>query len=56
MVGEATIDDWEWSGCTYGVDYGITTSRKIFTRTGRLNQPIKKLERHNLKAGRLVSF
>jgi hypothetical protein len=53
MSGEA--DDWGWQGCSYGVNYGIATSRKLFTRTGQLRNPLRKLERHNLKAGRLVS-
>ncbi|KAI6227411.1 Protein Wnt-4 [Aphelenchoides fujianensis] len=29
-------DDWSWQGCSYGVNYAISTSRKLFTRTGPL--------------------
>ncbi|CAD5208704.1 unnamed protein product [Bursaphelenchus xylophilus] len=47
--------DWQWSGCSFGVQYGIGTSRKLFTRTaGHLRGPLKRLEKHNLKAGRLA--
>lgn len=53
---QMSTDDWNWSGCSYGVNYGIATSRKIFTRTGGFPNPLRKLERHNLKAGRLVGF
>uniref|UniRef100_A0A0N5BP82 Protein Wnt n=1 Tax=Strongyloides papillosus TaxID=174720 RepID=A0A0N5BP82_STREA len=47
---------FEWGGCTYGVQFGIKTSRKILTRTGNnnLRSPLKRLEKHNLKAGRLA--
>lgn len=48
-------DDWSWQGCSYGVNYAISTSRKLFTRTGPLRAPLRRLEKHNLKAGRLVS-
>lgn len=52
----ANDPDWQWSGCSYGVQYGIGTARKLFTRTtGHLRMPLRKLEKHNLKAGRMVS-
>lgn len=62
---------WEWGGCSAGVQvssfnqsliripfqHGITTSRKMLTRTsGGTNSALRKLEKHNLKAGRLVSY
>uniref|UniRef100_A0AC35TIR4 Protein Wnt n=1 Tax=Rhabditophanes sp. KR3021 TaxID=114890 RepID=A0AC35TIR4_9BILA len=46
--------NWEWSGCTYGVQFGIVASRKLLTRTGNIKLPLKRLEKHNLKAGRLA--
>ncbi|KAI6218900.1 Protein Wnt-4 [Aphelenchoides besseyi] len=49
-----TMEDWSWQGCTYGVNYAIATSRKLFTRTGHHRGPLTKLEKHNLKAGRLA--
>lgn len=56
------ILDWEWSGCSYGVQYGVVTSRKLLTRTSAslTDQTdrgiLTKLEKHNLKVGRLVNF
>uniref|UniRef100_A0A1I7XZ16 Protein Wnt n=1 Tax=Steinernema glaseri TaxID=37863 RepID=A0A1I7XZ16_9BILA len=55
-VGDDTTGPrgWEWGGCSYGVQYGITTSRKLLTRQGLAKSPLKKLEKHNLKAGRIA--
>lgn len=47
--------NWEWDGCSYGVQFGIVTSRKLLTRSAPTRSPIRKLEKHNLKAGRIVS-
>lgn len=47
---------WEWGGCSYGVQFGIVTSRKLLTRSANSRSPLRKLEKHNLKAGRLVCF
>uniref|UniRef100_A0A915DAI4 Protein Wnt n=1 Tax=Ditylenchus dipsaci TaxID=166011 RepID=A0A915DAI4_9BILA len=52
--GQASSGDWEWSGCSYGVQYGVITSRKLLTRTGNGKSQLKKLEKHNLKTGRLA--
>uniref|UniRef100_A0A915PJY1 Protein Wnt n=1 Tax=Setaria digitata TaxID=48799 RepID=A0A915PJY1_9BILA len=46
--------NWEWGGCSYGVQFGIVTSRKLLTRSAISRSPLKKLEKHNLKAGRLA--
>lgn len=46
--------NWEWGGCSYGVQFGIVTSRKLLTRSATSRSPLRKLEKHNLKAGRLV--
>ena len=46
--------DWEWGGCSYGVQFGIAASRKILTRSGSSRSPLRLLEKHNLKAGRLA--
>uniref|UniRef100_A0A0N4ZNB1 Protein Wnt n=1 Tax=Parastrongyloides trichosuri TaxID=131310 RepID=A0A0N4ZNB1_PARTI len=53
IVGQ---QNFEWAGCTYGVQFGIQASRKMLTRTGNnnLRSPLKRLEKHNLKAGRLA--
>lgn len=48
-------ENWEWGGCSYGVQFGIVTSRKLLTRSTSSRSPLRKLEKHNLKAGRLVS-
>ncbi|KAL3096087.1 hypothetical protein niasHS_005846 [Heterodera schachtii] len=55
--------DWEWSGCSYGVHYGVLTARKMLTRTvvgGKATRTVtnrrnvlRKLEKHNLKVGRM---
>lgn len=49
--------------CSYGVQYGVVTSRKLLTRTssfhnGKPNnqQLLRKLEKHNLKVGRMVKI
>ncbi|VDN58379.1 unnamed protein product [Dracunculus medinensis] len=46
--------NWEWDGCSYGVQFGIVTSRKLLTRSAPTRSPIRKLEKHNLKAGRIA--
>ncbi|KAI1717405.1 wnt family domain-containing protein [Ditylenchus destructor] len=46
--------EWEWAGCSYGVQYGVTTSRKLLTRSASAKSPLRRLEKHNLKAGRLA--
>ncbi|VDK47025.1 unnamed protein product [Anisakis simplex] len=46
-------ENWEWGGCSYGVQFGIVTSRKLLTRHTSSRSPLRKLEKHNLKAGRL---
>ncbi|VIO95612.1 wnt family protein [Brugia malayi] len=46
--------NWEWGGCSYGVQFGIITSRKLLTRSATSRSPLRKLEKHNLKAGRLA--
>nr|CAD2187250.1 unnamed protein product [Meloidogyne enterolobii] len=55
------ISEWDWGGCSYGVQYGVVTSRKLLTRTssfhnGKPNnqQLLRKLEKHNLKVGRMA--
>ncbi|TKR96818.1 hypothetical protein L596_010782 [Steinernema carpocapsae] len=50
----AGVNGWEWGGCNFGVQYGITTSRKLLTRHGLAKSPLKNLEKHNLKAGRIA--
>jgi hypothetical protein len=47
---------WEWGGCSYGVHYGIATSRRLLTKRAISKQRsvLHTIERHNLKAGRLV--
>ncbi|KHN88521.1 Abnormal cell lineage protein 44 [Toxocara canis] len=47
-------ENWEWGGCSYGVQFGIVTSRKLLTRSTSSRSPLRKLEKHNLKAGRLA--
>uniref|UniRef100_A0A7E4UXM4 Protein Wnt n=1 Tax=Panagrellus redivivus TaxID=6233 RepID=A0A7E4UXM4_PANRE len=47
-------DEWEWGGCSYGVQFGIAASRKMLTRTGPTRSPLRRIEKHNLKAGRLA--
>uniref|UniRef100_A0AC34G0H4 Protein Wnt n=1 Tax=Panagrolaimus sp. ES5 TaxID=591445 RepID=A0AC34G0H4_9BILA len=47
-------DNWEWGGCSYGVQFGIAASRKLLTRTGSSRSPLRRVEKHNLKAGRLA--
>ncbi|KAI3415642.1 Abnormal cell lineage protein 44, variant 2 [Globodera pallida] len=56
--------DWEWSGCSYGVHYGVITARKMLTRSvvgGKSTRTVlsrrhllRKLEKHNLKVGRMA--
>uniref|UniRef100_A0A914CUF4 Protein Wnt n=1 Tax=Acrobeloides nanus TaxID=290746 RepID=A0A914CUF4_9BILA len=46
--------DWDWGGCSDLVKYGIETSRKLLTRAGPRQFILKKIEKHNLKAGRLA--
>uniref|UniRef100_A0A914HTS2 Protein Wnt n=1 Tax=Globodera rostochiensis TaxID=31243 RepID=A0A914HTS2_GLORO len=56
--------DWEWSGCSYGVHYGVITARKMLTRNvvgGKSTRTVlsrrhllRKLEKHNLKVGRMA--
>ncbi len=48
---------WEWGGCSYSVKFGLITSRRLLTRNGhrRRRGLLRKIYRHNLKAGRLVS-
>lgn len=59
--GVEITPEWEWSGCSYGVQYGVVMSRRLLTRSNNDASNVKtelhlgKLERHNLKAGRLVS-
>ncbi|KAL7070309.1 hypothetical protein ACQ4LE_010669 [Meloidogyne hapla] len=55
------ISDWDWGGCSYGVQYGVVTSRKLLTRTLNVHngdqnnqQLLRKLEKHNLKVGRMA--
>ncbi|KAE9548563.1 hypothetical protein FO519_008228 [Halicephalobus sp. NKZ332] len=50
----STTEDWEWGGCSYGVQFGIAASRKILTRSGSGRSPLRILEKHNLKSGRLA--
>ncbi|GMT28411.1 hypothetical protein PFISCL1PPCAC_19708 [Pristionchus fissidentatus] len=52
---EEATKNWQWGGCSAGVQHGIATSRKMLTRTsGGPNSALRKLEKHNLKAGRLA--
>jgi len=51
---ESSPGDWEWGGCSYGVQFGIAASRKILTRSGSSRSPLRTVEKHNLKAGRLA--
>ncbi|PIO53831.1 hypothetical protein TELCIR_24819, partial [Teladorsagia circumcincta] len=44
---------WEYGGCSYSVQHGITASRKLLTRTPIVRSPLRSVEKHNLKAGRL---
>ncbi|KAF7635482.1 Protein Wnt [Meloidogyne graminicola] len=56
------ISEWNWGGCSYGIHYGVITSRKLLTRTinvhnGKTNsnlQLLRNLEKHNLKVGRMA--
>ncbi|KJH42338.1 wnt family protein [Dictyocaulus viviparus] len=45
---------WEYGGCSYSVQHGITTSRKLLTKTPFVRSPLRSVEKHNLKAGRLA--
>uniref|UniRef100_A0A7I5E560 Protein Wnt n=1 Tax=Haemonchus contortus TaxID=6289 RepID=A0A7I5E560_HAECO len=45
---------WEYGGCSYSVQHGITASRKLLTRTPIVRTPLRSVEKHNLKAGRLA--
>ncbi|PIO68660.1 wnt family protein [Teladorsagia circumcincta] len=45
---------WEYGGCSYSVQHGITASRKLLTRTPIVRSPLRSVEKHNLKAGRLA--
>ncbi|KAJ1373534.1 Abnormal cell lineage protein 44 [Parelaphostrongylus tenuis] len=45
---------WEYGGCSYSVQHGITASRKLLTRTPIIRSPLRSVEKHNLKAGRLA--
>uniref|UniRef100_A0A1I7WPG0 Protein Wnt n=1 Tax=Heterorhabditis bacteriophora TaxID=37862 RepID=A0A1I7WPG0_HETBA len=47
--------EYEQVECSYGVQHGITVSRKLLTRSTISRSPLRKIEKHNLKAGRLVS-
>ncbi|VDM59963.1 unnamed protein product [Angiostrongylus costaricensis] len=40
--------------CSYSVQHGITASRKLLTRTPIVRSPLRTVEKHNLKAGRLA--
>ncbi|PIO72769.1 wnt family protein [Teladorsagia circumcincta] len=45
---------WEYGGCSYSVQHGITASRKLLTRSPIVRSPLRSVEKHNLKAGRLA--
>ncbi|CAD6194738.1 unnamed protein product [Caenorhabditis auriculariae] len=45
---------FEFGGCTFGVQHGVTASRKLLTKAGSSNSLLRKVEKHNLKAGRLA--
>lgn len=47
-------NEYEFGGCTHGVQHGITASRKLLTKVGAVNTLLRKVEKHNLKAGRLA--
>ncbi|KAK6725543.1 hypothetical protein RB195_004079 [Necator americanus] len=45
---------WEYGGCSFSVQHGITASRKLLTKTPVVRTPLRSVEKHNLKAGRLT--
>ncbi|KIH60140.1 wnt family protein [Ancylostoma duodenale] len=45
---------WEYGGCSFSVQHGITASRKLLTKTPVIRTPLRSVEKHNLKAGRLA--
>uniref|UniRef100_A0A8R1I181 Protein Wnt n=1 Tax=Caenorhabditis japonica TaxID=281687 RepID=A0A8R1I181_CAEJA len=47
-------NEYEFGGCTHGVQHGITASRKLLTKVGAVSSLLRKVEKHNLKAGRLA--
>ncbi|CAI5438814.1 unnamed protein product [Caenorhabditis angaria] len=48
-------NEYEFGGCTHGVQHGITASRKLLTKIGPAsNNLLRRIEKHNLKAGRLA--
>ncbi|VDM86047.1 unnamed protein product, partial [Strongylus vulgaris] len=48
------VPGWEYGGCSFSVQHGITASRKLLTKTPVIRTPLRNVEKHNLKAGRLV--
>ncbi|CAI4225842.1 unnamed protein product [Auanema sp. JU1783] len=45
---------WEYGGCSFGVQHGVTMSRKLLTKSTVSSSPLRIVEKHNLKAGRLA--
>ena len=53
----ATRQSWEWGGCSYGIKFGLVTSRQLLTKKRskvKQRSTLRHMEKHNLKAGRLV--
>jgi hypothetical protein len=52
----ATQQSWEWGGCSYGVKFGVVTSRRLLRSRPKTKQRthMRQMEKHNLKAGRLA--
>ncbi|EPB76620.1 wnt family protein [Ancylostoma ceylanicum] len=44
----------KYGRCSFSVQHGITASRKLLTKTPVIRSPLRSVEKHNLKAGRLA--
>lgn len=53
-VGQHGQAAFEFGGCSQGLQHGITMSRKLLTKTLPSTTLLRRVEKHNLKAGRLA--
>lgn len=57
LTQHANQQSWEWGGCSYSVKFGLLQSRKLLAplKDRRHAELSRKVQLHNMKAGRLVS-